>query len=114
MRVWQAAMALARQVYLASEDFPADERFGLTNQLRRSAVSVPSNIAEGAARGSKRDFVRFLLIARGSLSELDTQVRLAHDLGLTEDVTELLAAIDQLFAAMAALIKSQQRAPLPQ
>ncbi|WP_266168219.1 four helix bundle protein [Dyella subtropica] len=61
-----------------SARFPVEERFGLTAQLRRAAVSVPSNIAEGAARGGKREFVRYLMVARGSLAEMETQIRIAQ------------------------------------
>ena len=84
LRVWQDAMALVRRVYELSGRFPADERFGLTAQMRRAAVSVPSNIAEGAARGTSKEFSQFLMIARGSLAELDTQLRIAHDLGFAD------------------------------
>ena len=80
--IWKEAMRLAREVYRLSADFPADERFGLTQQVRRSAVSVASNIAEGAGRGRNAEWVQFLLVARGSLLELDTQLWLAQDLGL--------------------------------
>ena len=70
LRVWRDAIDLVAKLYVLTAGFPADERFGLTAQMRRAAVSVPSNIAEGAARGSRKDFLRFLMIARGSLSEL--------------------------------------------
>lgn len=73
-------MLLVRQVYELTAGFPADERFGLVAQMRRAAVSIPGNIAEGAARQSKREFAQFLIVARGSLSELDTQFRIAQDL----------------------------------
>lgn len=82
LRVWKEAMTLVTRVYVVTRMFPADERFGLTSQIRRSSVSVPSNIAEGAARGSRQEFLRFLMIARGSLSELDTQLRIAENLEL--------------------------------
>ncbi|MFO8014138.1 MAG: four helix bundle protein [Phycisphaerae bacterium] len=78
--VWQGARALVRRVYELSERFPKAERFGLTQQLRRAAVSVPSNIAEGYGRGSLRDYIRFLQMARGSLYEMQTQLVLAEDL----------------------------------
>lgn len=78
---WQKAMDLVVVIYQATTSFPADERFGLTIQTRRAAVSVPSNIAEGQGRGPGQDFVRFLSIARGSLQEVDTQLVLAVRLG---------------------------------
>jgi four helix bundle protein len=87
---WKRAMALARNVYAATQAFPPDERFGLTNQLRRAAVSVPSNIAEGAARGSPVEFIRFLHISLGSLAEVETQLLLASDLGYCVGGVDLL------------------------
>ncbi len=80
---WQKAMELAKSVYLMTALLPADERFGLTAQMRRAAVSIPSNIAEGYGRGGARsgaDFIRFLRQARGSLAELDTQIELTREL----------------------------------
>jgi len=85
--VWQKAMVLTRQVYEISKQFPSDERFGLTQQLRRSAVSVPSNIAEGSGRGTTLDYVRFLHMARGSLFEAQTQLELADTLGFTAETS---------------------------
>ena len=79
--IWQKGMALAKQVYAMTRAFPGDERFGLTAQMRRAAVSVPSNIAEGQARRGRKEFVQFLSHAEGSLAELDTQLRLAVELG---------------------------------
>lgn len=78
--VWQRAMDLALGIYALSRSFPDSERFVMVSQLRRAAVSVPSNIAEGHARSSTRDFLRFLSIALGSLAELETQLILAHRL----------------------------------
>ena len=78
--VWQRAMDLALGIYALSRSFPDSERFVMVSQLRRAAVSVPSNIAEGHARSSTRDFLRFLSIASGSLAELETQLILAHRL----------------------------------
>jgi four helix bundle protein len=79
--VWDRGMQLTVDVYATTSNFPASERFGLTQQIRRSAVSVVSNIAEGAARGSTRNFIAFLHIARGSLAELETQLLLAERIG---------------------------------
>ena len=81
-------MGLAKLLYEMTAAFPDAERYGLTAQMRRAAVSVPSNIAEGAARGSK-EFVQFLTIAIGSLAELETQIELARMLGIVDDVTEV-------------------------
>jgi four helix bundle protein len=80
LRVWQEAMSLAEMVYENTEGVPRTERFGLTNQLRRAAVSVPSNIAEGKGHRSNPEFVHFLLHARGSLLEVETQLCLAMSL----------------------------------
>jgi four helix bundle protein len=80
--VWQKAMDLAQEVYGLTASFPIDERFGLTAQMRRSAVSIPSNTAEGHGRDTANDFRHFLSIARGSLRELETQVELALRVGL--------------------------------
>lgn len=78
---WQKAMAVAQLVYVATRHFPADERFGLVTQCRRAATSVAANIAEGHGRRSPAYFIHFLRIARGSVSELDTELELAHRLG---------------------------------
>jgi four helix bundle protein len=79
--VWQRGMELAEAVYKATAAFPADERYGLVAQMRRAAVSVPSNIAEGRGRGSDAELLRFAAIAYGSLMELETQLELACRLG---------------------------------
>jgi four helix bundle protein len=79
--VWQKSHELVLEIYRISRDFPREELFGLTSQMRRCAVSVPSNIAEGCGRGSDPDFARFLIIAMGSCSELEYQVLLSRDLG---------------------------------
>ena len=81
---WQKAMELVEMVYRLTSQFPADERFGLTSQLRRAAVSIPSNIAEGQGRNSDGDFVRFLSIAYGSLREVETQLLIAVRLNYLE------------------------------
>ena len=84
LRVWEEAMGLAEYVYSLSQAFPADERFGLTAQIRRAAVSIPSCIAEGNARSSTRDYLRFVSMAMGSLAEVETQIALAIRLGFVD------------------------------
>jgi|GEM_PF-342092 len=81
LELWKAAMELAKAVYQVTDRFPKEEVYGMTAQMRRSAVSIPCNIAEGAARYSKKEFIQFLYIALGSLAELETQWILAADLG---------------------------------
>lgn len=108
LRVWQAAVEASLEVYRLTAAFPVEERFGLTIQLRRASVSVPSNIAEGYGRGTKSDYLRFLRVARGSLYEVETQLLIAARLGfLSEDGR---AAIEQQLKEcgrmLAALIKS--------
>ena len=78
--VWQRAMALVVRVYKATESFPKHEQYGLISQMRRSAVSIPSNIAEGHGRNSDKELVRFLDIAKGSIYELDTQIEISRQL----------------------------------
>jgi four helix bundle protein len=95
-------------VYSATERFPPRERFSLTDQIRRAAVSVPSNIAEGQAHFSKREFLHFLRHSRGSLAELETQLLLARRLNYLSDepVQKLLNQIDELGRIMSGLIRS--------
>jgi len=81
LNVWKESIELARDVYTLTSRFPSEERFGLTSQMRRAVISIPSNVAEGAARRSKKEFKNFVGMAQGSLSELDTQFELAVALG---------------------------------
>jgi four helix bundle protein len=108
---WQRAYSLGLAVYRATSGFPDSERYGLTNQLRRCAVSIASNIAEGYGRGATNDYLRFLRIARGSICELDTQLHFAQDLGyLPDDVgAELADAIRSTEMVLAGLIRSIER-----
>lgn len=92
LEVWQKAMQFVTEVYHVTQTFPADEMYGLRSQLRRAAVSVPSNIAEGCGRSSKREFAQFLCHARGSLLEVETQLEIAQNLSYLPEkrVRELL------------------------
>lgn len=83
--VWKKAVELVVQIYNSTESFPKDERYGLTSQIRRAAVSVPANIAEGAGRNSEKEFAYFLSNAQGSASELETELLIAHRLGYLSD-----------------------------
>ena len=105
---WQKAMELAALVYRETRSFPPDERFGLTLQMRRCAVSVPSNIAEGQGRGLPGDFIRFLRIANGSRQELETQSLLAKDFGfiLLEDCHRIIDSSEEVGRVIAGLIRS--------
>ncbi len=85
LKIWQRAMDIAEQTYLVSAEFPTEEKYGLTSQIRRSAVSVPSNIAEGAGRNTDGEFRNFLGIASGSSNELCTQLILSHRLKLISE-----------------------------
>ncbi len=106
--VWQKAMDLAGKIYECTKKFPNDERFGLTAQLNRSSVSVPSNIAEGAGRGSKKEFSQFLSFAMGSCFEAETQLLLASKFGLVqnEDSRLLLEMSSEVQRMIAGLKKS--------
>jgi len=81
LRVWKESFALSVAIYKLTRDFPSEELYGLTSQLRRAAVSIPSNIAEGYGRGTRRDYRSFISIARGSTLELQTQLGIANELG---------------------------------
>jgi len=99
-------MDMVEMVYRLSEEFPAEERYGLTAQLRRAAVSVPANIAEGAARRSTPEYLRFLSIARGSLAEASTHLQIARRLGYTSSPARLDEQIDAIFARLTALMNA--------
>lgn len=110
LRVWQRSHRLTLRIYEVTKAFPEDERFGLTSQMRRSAVSVESNLAEGSGRSGDRDFARFVALASGSASELECQVLIASDLGLIADgearsfLSELVGVREMLKALRRSLV----------
>lgn len=105
LKVWQKGMAMSKAVYELTSQFPGDERFGVIAQMRRAAVSVPSNIAEGQARHGTREFLQFLSHAGGSLAELETQLLLSVDLGYCKPsaADSILGAIAEMQRMLAAI-----------
>ena len=106
--VWKKSIELVSEVYRLTSKFPIQEQYGLSSQIRRSAISVPSNISEGVARSSKSETVRFLDIARASLVELDTQIEIAVKLNYlsNSDTTTLSEMINHTFAMLSKFLKS--------
>jgi four helix bundle protein len=102
-------MNLVKNVYELTRDFPRDEIYGLVQQLRRAAVSVPSNIAEGAARSGKREFAQFLGIAKGSLSELETQLLISAELGYLKREDRIFGMVEKTSTLLAGLHRSISR-----
>jgi len=107
--VWQQGIVLVKEVYRLSNGFPESEKFGLSNQMRRAAISVPANIAEGVGRNSLKERIRFLAIARGSLTELETHAIIARELGYSADTQQLLDLIDRVFALLNGLMNAERR-----
>jgi four helix bundle protein len=103
---WQVSVELVGDLYKLTETFPAKETYGLAGQIRRAAISVASNIAEGAARTTKREFAHYLSIARGSLSEIDTQLTIAKQLDYIDDDEEVQQKLDRVFGLIGGLLKS--------
>ena len=111
LEVWQVAVDLAVSVYAVTRKFPKDELFGMSAQMRRSAVSIPSNIAEGAARNGKKEFIQFLYISLGSASELDTQLEIAQRVGLGESpelqqLNDLRARVSKMIQGLIRSVKA--------
>lgn len=107
LNVWQESITLVTLIYEKTKSFPKDELFSLTSQIRRCAISIPSNIAEGAARESNKEFLRFLFIAQGSISELDTQLLIANNLDFLskEDYSQIIEKLVSVRKMLAGLIK---------
>jgi len=111
LKIWNKAMLIAEKTYLLSANFPKEEKFGLTSQIRRSAISVPSNIAEGAGRNTKGEFKNFLGIANGSSYELFTQLLLSYKLNLVikNKVEHIISDVIEVQKMNYALIKSLEK-----
>jgi four helix bundle protein len=109
LEAWQKAFSLAASIYTETARFPASEAYGMASQLRRCAVSVASNIAEGSNRRTTKDFIKFLFIARGSLAEMETQILLSGEIGLSANIGEHLAAINEVGRLLNGLIRSLTR-----
>jgi four helix bundle protein len=111
LEVWQLGMDLAVECYRATKPFPREELFGLTSQIRRAAVSIPANIAEGQGRQHTKEFLNHLSMARGSLMELETHLTLSHRLGLIDQPTldTLLSATDRISRMLSGLRKSLEK-----
>jgi four helix bundle protein len=110
LKVWQRSIDLAEHIYRLTAAFPKSELFGLTSQMRRAAVSIPSNTAEGWGRSNRKDYSRFVLIARGSNDELQTQLVIAQRLGFADEarISEAAAISDEIGRMLAGLHKFLQ------
>ena len=116
LRVWQQSIEMVTSIYLMTKAFPKDELFGLVSQMRRAAVSVPSNIAEGYARGTDKEKLHFLRISSGSMSEIETQLMLSLNLGYVSQETfnELSEIVTSVWKQLNALISSLKKRLSPQ
>lgn len=108
--IWKMSIDLVTLVYQVTKNFPKDEVYGLTNQIRRAAVSIPSNIAEGSARASQKELIQFLYIALGSLAELETQFIIANNLGyISYDEQKINTMITSLIKMLSSYIKIRKQ-----
>lgn len=98
LEVWKKSIELVKAVYMFTEQFPVNEQFGLTSQIRRAVISIPSNIAEGATRLSNKETLRFINIAIGSLAEVETQLIIAQELGFVQSIEYELELLKQVNA----------------
>jgi len=103
--VWKLSIQLVKAIYKLTSEFPSEEKFGLISQIRSAAISVPANVAEGAARNSNKDYVRFLYISLGSLSEIETQLIIAKELNLSKGVDGILNQVELIRPKLLNLIK---------
>ncbi len=108
LEIWQLAIQLVKQCYKLTHQFPKDEIYGLTLQIRRSAISIPSNISEGAARFSKKEQIHFLYYSLGSLAELETQIIIAAEIGYLIESNDILEEIEKIRRKLLNYIKYQK------
>jgi four helix bundle protein len=113
LQVWKVSMDLVTEIYRITDKFPKSEVYGLTNQIRRSSVSIPSNLAEGSGRKNTKEYIYFLYISKGSLSELETQLEISKRLGYlnADEIESIHQKIKYLSSMMAKLIQSLKRSP---
>jgi four helix bundle protein len=111
LKVWERSHRFTLSIYLHTKDFPKDELYGLTNQMRRASSSIPTNIAEGCGHDSQAEFTRFLLMAMGSSSELEYQLILSHDLQYIDDkiFLELSSELNEVRRMLNSLIQKVKR-----
>ncbi len=117
LKVWQKGISLVKAIYSLTEPFPKAEQFGLTSQIRRSAVSIPSNIAEGCGRKSDKELIYFLHITLGSASELETQIIISQELGFidnqqSEDIQTLIFEIIKMTSFLIKSIKTRNESTI--
>ena len=103
--VWKRSISYVTKIYELTETFPSEERFGLISQIRRSAISIPSNVAEGAAHRSDKEFLQFLYISLGSVAELETQLIISNNLKFMESSDQLLSELNEIKKMSLGLIK---------
>ncbi len=109
LEVWKKSIELVTEIYKLTSEFPTEEKFGIVNQIRRAAVSVPSNIAEGSARSSDKENLRFLDMACGSLAELETQILISENLGFinSQEITTKIDNIGKMLSGLKRHLKNK-------
>ncbi len=105
LEVWQKSVDLVEYVYKITDKFPECEMYGLSNQIRRAVVSIPSNIAEGVSRQSTKEYIQFLYISLGSVAEVETQIIIANRLNYIKDIKHIMAEIEQIRKMLCTLIR---------
>ena len=105
LEVWNKAIKLVTDIYIITKNYPKDEIYALTSQMRRCAVSIPSNIAEGCTRFSDKETLKFLSIAMGSISELETQIVISKNIGYIEDIDSIISQISSVKKLILGLVK---------